>query len=67
MIPLPKRKVNIPHFVEEFVELVTAALPWFEQFATPESCKANLEKFITPGTPAFVDAHRVLNSLMRRP
>lgn len=65
-IPLPKLGLQIRRFVEGFVTDINAALPWFEQFATPEACKANLAKFIKPGCPAYIDAEKLLASLTHR-
>ena len=65
----PLYDTNVPvltlgrdRFVQSIVSDVTASLPWFEQFATPEECKANLGKFLKFGCPAYLEAEKFLNS-----
>jgi len=63
----PTAQIVIPRFsfqADRFVKTITSdieqSLNWFNQFRTPQLCKENLDKFIKPGCPAFLDAEKVL-------
>lgn len=61
--PIPSVSLTRDKFVHSIVSDINTALPWFEQFSTPESCRSSLVKFLKPGCPAYLDAEQFLNSL----
>jgi hypothetical protein len=60
---VPSLSLGRGKFVRTVISDINAALSWFEQFATPEECMANLGKFLKFGCPAYVDAEKFLSSL----
>ena len=64
-VKVPRVSLGAGRFVRSIVTDIKSALPWFDQFATPELCKANLGKFLKPGCPAYVDAEEFLSTLVR--
>jgi hypothetical protein len=60
---LPKTPRRLHEFSKKVVRDVQNALPWFEQFATPELFVSNLSKFLKQNCPAYVDAKAYLESL----
>lgn len=54
-------------FAKRIAGSIEAALPWFDRFSTPESCRAHLDEHLVPGSPAYVDAVRALDYLIAEP
>lgn len=50
-------------FIKRVSAEVVAALPWFDEFTTPEKCSEHLQKYLKPGCPAYEDAQLFLNGV----
>jgi hypothetical protein len=62
-VKVPNISFRTNGFVKSIMADITAALPWFDQFASPAACKASLAKYLKPGCPAYVDAEKYLDSV----
>lgn len=65
-VRLPATTLGQDKLVDSVSSDINRALPWFQQFATPELCRKNLERFLRIGCPAYLDAEHFLDSIISR-
>ena len=64
-VKVPALGFNQGKFIESTKGDIVSALPWFDEFKSPESAKANLERYLQSGCKAYADAVEYLDSLLR--
>jgi len=62
-VKVPSAGFRRKTFIRAVSADIEAALPWFDEFKTPEEAKSNLSKYLKPGCPAYDEAMQFLNTL----